>query len=66
MGYRPGTKAKAEELDALNVPLDASRSTAIQALRAHGKVAGNFQVLTDALRYRRGKRGPQTDASPAS
>lgn len=50
-----GTKALAELLDELKVPLSANRPAARQALAAAGKGAKN-DVLSKALKYRRQQR----------
>jgi len=48
-----GTKDKADELDALEAPLDISRRKAAQMLKDKGYVVGNTQTLNAALKYRR-------------
>jgi hypothetical protein len=48
-----GTKDKADELDKLLVPIDATKRAATNALKANGLVAGRAEVITAALRYRK-------------
>lgn len=50
--YPQGTRELAARLDALNVPLEATRAEAREALRAAGMSAAN-DVLSPTLRYRR-------------
>lgn len=47
-----GTKAAADALDRLGIPLDATRRTAVAALRSAGEGARN-ETVAAALRYRR-------------
>jgi hypothetical protein len=51
-----GTQACADDLDALLVPLDATKRTAADTLRAAGLGRRN-DVVTAALRWRRTKAG---------
>jgi len=48
-----GTATKAKELDAVGVPLDASRNKARELLKANGRDVGRIEILAAALRYRR-------------
>lgn len=50
-----GTLEKANELDACDVPLDASRRKAAEMLKAQGYTAGKTIVLHAAMRYRHGR-----------
>jgi hypothetical protein len=53
MGWTLPAMTKAAELDAVGLPLEASRSQAIEALKAQGKTPGKVTILVEALRYRR-------------
>lgn len=48
-----GTREKAEQLDRLDVPLDASKRAAREAIKAAGESPGRDVVLLKALVYRR-------------
>lgn len=50
-----GTKEKALELDACDVPLEAGRTIAARMLKEGGYVAGKTLVLNAALKYRRNR-----------
>lgn len=53
--YVAGTMEKADELDAIGVPLDASQRIAKIMLREAGKPVGRMAVLQSALNFRRDK-----------
>jgi hypothetical protein len=48
-----GTKAKADELDALGIPPDMSNHAVREALKAAGHTIGKSEVLAAAIRWRR-------------
>lgn len=54
-GWPEGTKEKAKELDAAEVPIDAGRHIAIRLLKAAGFSPGRTVTLNAALKYRRQK-----------
>jgi hypothetical protein len=70
--WPPGTVAKAAELDAVGVPLNASRRDALKMLEDAGHKPGTTAVVGKALAYRKWSDDPEppddvpTDASDAS
>jgi hypothetical protein len=53
LGWSAGVYDKVAELDAAGVPLDAGRPAVIAALRAANKTPGKYNVLSEAIRFRR-------------
>lgn len=50
-----GTREKADQLDRLNVPVDASKRAAREAIKAAGEAPGRDVVLLKALAFRRNR-----------
>jgi len=61
-GWPAGTKATAESLDELGVPLDATLATAVRALKMAGKPRRR-QVVGAGLRFRKLRSGTVPDSS---